>query len=160
MARAVCPGSFDPVTRGHLDVIGRAAAQFETLVVAIGVNPNKRGWFEPEQRMDLVRAACSGWRNVEVSVFEGLLVDFCVENAVDCIVKGVRGAADLEHEMPMAQMNRHLTGVETLFLAADPQWSYVSSSLVREVATLGGDVSAFLTPEVAEATQARLGAGN
>lgn len=157
MARAVCPGSFDPITRGHLDVIGRAAAQFDSVIVAIGANPGKNALFAPDERVAMVRAACADLPGVEVRLFDGLLVDFCAGVAADCIVKGLRASADFDYELPMARMNRSLTGVETVFLPASPQWSYVSSSLIREVASLGGDVGPFLTDEVREATVARIG---
>jgi pantetheine-phosphate adenylyltransferase len=153
--RAVCPGSFDPVTHGHLDVIGRTAAVFDEVVVAVGSNVGKNALFTPQERVEMLTAAVT-WPNVSVSLFSGLLVDFCVEQGIGTIVKGLRRAADLDYELPMAQMNRHLTGVDTVFVATAPQWSYVSSSLVREVAGLGGDVAAFLPAGVAEQTLARV----
>ena len=155
MTLAVCPGSFDPVTRGHLDVIGRAAALVEEVVVAVGANMSKRAWFTPEERVAMLEEACAGWGNVRIALFDGLLVDFCRAEGANSVVKGLRSAADFDYELPMAQMNAHLSGVDTLFLATAPGWSFVSSSLVREVAGLGGDVTAFLTPAVAERVQAR-----
>jgi pantetheine-phosphate adenylyltransferase len=157
MTRAVCPGSFDPVTRGHLDVIGRAAALVEEVVVAVGANGSKRAWFTREERVAMLEEACAEWPNVRVALFDGLLVDFCRAEGVGAVVKGLRSAADFAYELPMAQMNAHLAGVDTVFVAATPDWSYVSSSLVREVAGLGGDVSAFLTPAVAEHVRHRAG---
>ncbi len=157
MTRAVCPGSFDPLTRGHLDVIARAAAQFGSVVVAIGSNMGKNALFTPAERVVMVREACAELSGVDVELFDGLLVDFCRDVDAGCIVKGLRAAADFDYELPMARMNRELTGVETVFLPAAPQWSYVSSSLIREVAALGGDVSPFLTDEVRKATLARIG---
>lgn len=157
MTRAVCPGSFDPVTRGHLDVIGRAAALVEEVVVAVGANQSKRAWFSPQERVEMLEEACAAWPNVRVSLFEGLLVDFCRAEGAGAVVKGLRSGADFDYELPMAQMNTHLSGVDTVFVAAAPAWSYVSSSLVREVAGLGGDVAGFLTPAVAERVRRRAG---
>lgn len=149
MTRAVCPGSYDPVTLGHLDVIGRAAALVEELVVAVGTNVSKRGWFAPDERMDMLTEACAEWPGVSVTLFDGLLVDFCREQHASVVVKGLRGGADFDYEIAMAQMNRRLSGVDTLYLPTAPEWSFVSSSLVREVAGMGGDVTPFLTPAVA-----------
>lgn len=146
--RAVCPGSFDPVTRGHLDVIGRAAALFGEVVVAVGRNASKSGFFTVEERVSLVAEACADHGGVRVEVFDGLLVDFCSANGIGVIVKGVRSVADVDYEMQMAQMNARLSGVQTVFLPTAAEFGYVSSSLVREVARLGGDVSPFLTAPV------------
>ncbi|SDS19579.1 Phosphopantetheine adenylyltransferase [Friedmanniella luteola] len=157
MTRAVCPGSFDPVTRGHLDVIGRAAALVEEVVVAVGANGSKRAWFTAPERVAMLEEACAGWPNVRVALFDGLLVDFCTAEGIGAVVKGLRSAADFAYELPMAQMNAHLSGVDTVFVAAAPAWSYLSSSLVREVAGLGGDVAEFLTPAVAERVRRRAG---
>ena len=154
MTRAVCPGSFDPVTRGHLDVIQRTAAIVDEVVVAVGANMAKTGFFTPDERVEMLRAACAEWPGVSVTLFSGLLVDFCTEHDISVISKGLR-SGDFDYELQMAQMNRSLTGVDTLFLPTSPQWSYVSSSLVREVALLGGDVSPFLPDEVAELTRLR-----
>jgi len=155
--RAVCPGSFDPVTYGHLDVIGRTARLAEEVIVAVGMNMAKNGLFRPDERVAMLRAACQEWPNVSVMTFDGLLVDFCRAHNAGLISKGVR-TADFAYELQMAQMNRRLTGVDTVFLPTAPEWAYVSSSLVREVATLGGDVTAFLPPVVAEQTVARVAA--
>ena len=155
MTRAVCPGSFDPVTHGHLDVIGRTAALADEVVVAVGTNVAKQGLFSVEERVAMLEGACAGWGNVSVTTFTGLLVDFCTAHRVGLISKGVR-TADFDYELQMAQMNRRLTGVDTILLPTDPRWSYVSSSLVREVATLGGDVSGFLPAAVVERTTARV----
>ena len=156
MTRAVCPGSFDPITRGHRDIIERAAAQFGTVIVAIGANMSKNGLFSTDERVEMVRTVCLDLPGVSVQVFDGLLVDFCRVVEADCIIKGLRGSADYDYELPMARMNRALTGIETVFLPAAPEWSYVSSSLVREVATLGGDVAPFLPDGVLEPTLARI----
>lgn len=157
MTRAVCPGSFDPVTYGHLDVIGRVAAVVDEVVVAVGGNVSKRGLFSPAERVEMLQQACAGWPNVTVTRLGGLLVDFCREHQISVIAKGLR-AGDLAYEVQMAQMNRHLTGVDTLFLATAPEWAFVSSSLVREVATLGGDIAGLVPPAVAERVRARVSA--
>lgn len=154
--RAVCPGSFDPVTLGHMDIIGRAAALFDEVVVAVGSNVGKQALFDPEERVTLIQQACAGLPNVTATLFSGLLVDFCREQRIGTVVKGLRTAADFGYELPMAQMNAHLSGVETVFVSTAAQWSFVSSSLVREVASLGGDVGEFLTPAVAKATVRRV----
>ncbi|MBB3040570.1 pantetheine-phosphate adenylyltransferase [Nocardioides sp. LMS-CY] len=148
MTRAVCPGSFDPVTNGHLDIIRRAAAIFDELVVATGTNPSKSRLFDPDSRMEMLREVCADLPNVRVMGFTGLIVDFCREIGAAAIVKGLRGGNDYEYELPMAQMNSHLTGVETVFVPTNASWGYVSSSLVKEVASLGGDVSALVPPAV------------
>lgn len=157
MTRAVCPGSFDPVTHGHLDIIARTARLADEVLVAVGDNMAKNALFAPQERVAMLEAVCAEWDNVSVTTFGGLLVDFCVAHGVDLISKGVR-AADFAYELQMAQMNRRLTGVDTILLPTDPQWAFVSSSLVREVATLGGDVSPFLPPAVAEQISARVNA--
>jgi len=155
MSRVVCPGSFDPVTLGHLDVIGRAAALVDEVVVAVGSNVSKRAWFTPDERVAMLRQTCAEWPNVTVTLFDGLLVDFCRTAGVRAIAKGLRSAADFDYELPMAQMNARLSGVDTIYLPSSPLWSFVSSSLVREVAGLGGNVDAFLAPAVAEQVRRR-----
>jgi len=154
MTRAVCPGSFDPVTYGHLDVIERTARIVDYVVVAVGTNIAKNALFSPDERVEMLAEECGRWSNVEVTLFSGLLVDFCAANDIQVISKGLRGA-DFGYELQMAQMNRQLTGVDTLFLPTAPQWAFVSSSLVREVAALGGDVTAFLPAKIAQRTMAR-----
>jgi pantetheine-phosphate adenylyltransferase len=158
MRRAVCPGSFDPVTNGHLDIVQRAAGLFDEVIVAVLVNEAKRGMFTVDERLEMLREALAeaGVSNAKVESFEGLLVDFCSANQVDVIVKGIRAAADLGLELQMAQMNRSLTGVETLFVPTSPQLSYVASSLVKEVARLGGDVSAHVPSSVLDRLRRRL----
>jgi pantetheine-phosphate adenylyltransferase len=159
MTRAVCPGSFDPVTHGHLDAIQRTARVVDQVVVAVGTNISKNALFTPEERVEMLIEECAEWSNVEVTLFGGLLVDFCAANNIDVISKGLR-ATDFGYELQMAQMNRQLTGVDTVFLPTAPQWAFVSSSLVREVATLGGDVSPFLPAKIAERTMARVASRN
>jgi pantetheine-phosphate adenylyltransferase len=156
MTRAVCPGSFDPVTNGHVDIVRRAAALFDEVVVATGTNISKSRLFGPEERLDMLREACADLPNVRVMGFTGLIVDFCREIGAQAIVKGLRGGNDYEYELPMAQMNVHLTGVETVFVPTTASLGYVSSSLVKEVAMLGGDVSALVPPAVQARLTARL----
>jgi pantetheine-phosphate adenylyltransferase len=156
MTRAVCPGSFDPVTNGHLDIFRRAAAIFDELVIATGTNQSKSRLFDPEERMEMLSDVCAELPNVQVMGFTGLIVDFCREIDAQAIVKGLRGGNDYEYELPMAQMNAHLTGVETVFIPTNASLGYVSSSLVKEVASLGGDVSALVPPVVHDRLVARL----
>lgn len=148
MTIAVCPGSFDPVTLGHVDVVSRAAALFDEVVVAVAVNPAKQGLFTVDERREFLTGAFAGLDNVRIDAFEGLIVDYCRDQGAGALVKGLRSSTDFGFEEPMAQMNRHLTGVDSVFLITDPAYSYVSSSLVKEVARGGGDVAAFLSPEV------------
>ena len=156
MRRCVCPGSYDPVHLGHLDVIDRAAALFDEVVVAVLHNPDKEGTFAPAERLALLGEALGPRTGVRVEAFAGrLLVDVCRELGADAIVKGVRGGADASYEMPMALMNRHLTGIETLFLPGDPRWEHVSSSLVKQVSAYGGDVTGLVPDAVRDALVAR-----
>ena len=149
MRRAVCPGSFDPVTNGHVDVINRAAVLYDELVVAVLVNPGKAGFFPVEERMELLRESLAHLPNVRVDSFQGLLVDYCGAHEIPVIVKGLRAVSDFEYELQMAQMNRELTAVETLFVPTAPQVGHLSSSLVKQIATFGGDVSR-LVPTVVD----------
>ncbi len=144
----MCPGSFDPVTNGHLDVIGRAASRYDELVVAVLVNDAKQGLFSVSERIELLTAATAGWDNVVVDSFTGLLVDYCTARGVDTVLKGIRASADFDYELQMAQMNRELAGIETVFLPANPAHSYLSSSLVKQVARFGGDVRRFVPESV------------
>jgi pantetheine-phosphate adenylyltransferase len=151
--RCVCPGSYDPVTNGHLDIIERAAQLFDEVVVAVLHNPAKGGTFVVAERLELLRVALAergaAQGRVRVQAFGGrLLVDVCREVGAVAVVKGLRGTGDLGYELPMALMNRHLTGVETVFLAADPSLEHVSSSLVKEVAAYGGDVTGLVPDQV------------
>lgn len=160
MRRAVCPGSFDPVTYGHLDVIGRAAAIFDEVVVATGNNVSKSRLFQPDERIAMLEQATAEWPNVRVEGFGGLIVDFCREIDAIAIVKGLRGATDYEYELPMAQMNRHLTGIETVFLPGAVGNAFVSSSLIKEVAAFGADISAFVPEFVAKRLAEKLEGGD
>ena len=146
MRRAVCPGSFDPPTNGHVDIIGRAASLFDEIVVAVLVNKSKKSLFTVEERIAMLGEIVTPYPNVKVDSFHGLLVDYCREHDVRAIVKGLRAVTDFDYELQMAQMNQQLSGVDTLFMSTSPEYSFVSSSLVKEVATLGGDV-AHLLPE-------------
>lgn len=141
--RAVCPGSFDPVTRGHLDIIQRADRLFDEVIVAVGRNSSKNYLFTPEQRVEMLREACRG-TTVAVTMIDGLLVDFCADNLIDVIVKGLRYASDFEYELQMAQMNHALTGIETAMLPTASEFSHISSTMIRQIARLGGDVSSFV----------------
>jgi pantetheine-phosphate adenylyltransferase len=144
--RAVCPGSFDPPTNGHLDVIGRASALFDEVVVAVLVNKSKKSLFTVDERIAMLTEVTAPYPNVAVGSFHGLLVDYCRDNDIRAIVKGLRAVTDFDYELQMAQMNQRLSGVDTLFMSTSPEYSFVSSSLVKEVATFGGDV-AHLLPE-------------
>jgi pantetheine-phosphate adenylyltransferase len=141
MSRAVCPGSYDPVTNGHIDIIERAAGLFEEVVVAVGVNRTKKELFGVDERMDMISTVTGGVPNVRVDCWEGLLVDYCRAGGIQAIVKGLRAVSDFDYELQMAQMNKQLAGVDTLFMPTNPRYSYLSSSLIKEVATFGGDVS-------------------
>jgi len=144
--RVVCPGSFDPVTNGHLDIIRRAARLHDEVIVLVGANLAKVGLFTVEERLAMLREVTSDLPNVRVDKFTGLLVDYCRAHQVSAIVKGLRAVSDFEYEMEMAQMNYRLAGVETLFMTANPLYSFLRSSLVKEIAKYGGDV-ASLVPE-------------
>jgi len=148
MSGAVCPGSFDPVTLGHIDVFERAAAQFDEVVVAVLVNPSKQGMFTPEERIAMIEESCAHLPNLRVESGSGLVVDFVKARGLTLIVKGLRTGTDFEYELQMAQMNKHIAGVDTFFVATTPRYSFVSSSLAKEVATLGGDVAALLPDSV------------
>ncbi|BDH56783.1 phosphopantetheine adenylyltransferase [Tsukamurella sp. PLM1] len=150
------PGSFDPMTNGHLDIFRRAAKIFDELVITVVVNPNKQGMFSIDERIALIEENVADLPGVTVDRWTGLLVEYAKEQGVACILKGLRNSTDFDYELPMAGMNMHLTGVETAFLTTAPQYSYVSSSLVKEVAKLGGDVSALLPPNVQAALSAKL----
>jgi pantetheine-phosphate adenylyltransferase len=152
LRRAACPGSFDPVTNGHLDVVGRAAALYDEVVVAVLVNESKAGLFAIDERLEMLAEATAAYPNVSVRSFRGLLVDFCRANDIPVVIKGLRAVSDFDYELQMAQMNLGLAGVETLFMPTNPQYSFVSSSLIKDVAKWGGDVSRH----VPDAVEARL----
>jgi pantetheine-phosphate adenylyltransferase len=148
MRRAVCPGSFDPPTNGHLDIIGRSASLFDEVVVAVLVNKSKKSLFTVEERIAMLGEIVAPYPNVKVDSFHGLLVDYCRDHDVRAIVKGLRAVTDFDYELQMAQMNQQLSGVDTLFMSTSPEWSFVASSLVKEVATYGGEVAHLLPPTV------------
>ncbi len=159
MTRAIYPGSFDPVTFGHLDVIARAARLFDEVVVAAASNSNKRSLFSLEERLDMLRAVLPAGGNLRVEKIDGLLVDFVRSQQAQVVVRGLRAVSDFEFEFQMALMNRKIAAeVETIFLMPKEDFSYLSSSIVKEVSRLGGDVSAFVPEPVRLALQARFAA--
>jgi pantetheine-phosphate adenylyltransferase len=149
MTKACYPGSFDPVTNGHLDVVKRATKLFDEVVVAVLENPSKRALFTVEERCEMLRQATTEFEGVKVGTFQGLVVEFCQQVGADVIVKGLRAVTDFDYEMQMAQMNKRL-GVESAFLAAKPEYTYLSSSLMREVVALGGTIDGLVPPFVLE----------
>ncbi len=156
MRTAVCPGSYDPVTNGHLDIISRAAALFDEVTVAVLRNPGKSCLFTVDERVSLLERSVGGLGCVSVVSFDGLLVDFCTQRGIATIVKGLRAVTDFDSELAMAQMNRRLADVETVFVPTSPEYSFVASSLVKEVATYGGDVAGLVPDEVLASLLERL----
>ena len=155
MKRAICPGSFDPITYGHLDIIGRASAQFDEVIVAVGNNRSKEGYFTVEERTNMIAETTAKFGNVKVDSWKGLLGDYCRANNVDVIIKGLRAMSDFEYELQMAQVNLQGSGVESMFMATSPVHSFLSSSLIRELAHYDGDVSSMVPPAVIAALKAR-----
>jgi pantetheine-phosphate adenylyltransferase len=153
----VCPGSFDPVTNGHLDVIGRAARLADEVVVAVLINKSKKSLFTVDERIEMLGEVTKEFGNVRITSFHGLLVDFCREHGIQAIVKGLRAVSDFDYELQMAQMNNSLTGIETLFVATNPLYSFLSSSLVKDVAQWRGDVSGLVPDVVLGRLSERLG---
>lgn len=156
MRRVVCPGSFDPVTNGHLDVISRAAVLHDEVVVAVFRNSNKTPLFTVDERVELLTQATSKIGNVRIDRFDGLIVDYCKANDIAAIVKGLRAVTDFDYEMQMAQMNYNQAGVETLFVITNPLYAFLSSSLVKDFAKFGGDVSGLVPAVVLDRLAARL----
>jgi len=155
---AICPGSFDPVTYGHIDIIERTARHFENVVVAVIRNPQKaQALFGLEERQELLHEVTAHLPNVSIRFFKGLLVDFARDCGAEVIVKGLRAISDFDYELQMAQMNQRLSGVDTFFVSTSPQHSFLSSSLVKEVARFGGDVSSMVPPPVAKRLETRYG---
>jgi pantetheine-phosphate adenylyltransferase len=158
---ACCPGTYDPVTNGHLDIVARAATVFDRVVVAVLINPGKQPLFSLEERVAMLKEATVTMPAVEIDAFTGLLVDYARARDVTAIVKGLRAVSDFDYELQMAQMNYRLAGVETMFMTTNPTWSYLSSSLVKDVARNGGDVSGlvpdFVAARLRERTQGRAG---
>lgn len=159
MRNAVCPGSFDPVTNGHLDVFGRAAALFDTVTVAVLTNSTKTALFTIEERIEMLTEAVAPWKNIKVTTFKGLIADFCVDNDISVIVKGLRAVSDFDYELQMAQMNYRLKTIETAFIATNPEFGYLSSSLIKEISRNGGDVSGLVPNNVLLALQERYSTG-
>jgi len=157
MRKAVCPGSFDPITNGHLDVIERASGLFDEVTIAVLVNSSKSGLFTIEERIKMAKDASTHLPNVKVDTWSGLLVDYCKSHDIRAIVKGLRAVSDFDYELQMAQMNLQLKGVDTLLMATKPAYSFLSSSLVREIARYGGDVSALVPAGVLNALQEKAG---
>ncbi|CAN5610036.1 pantetheine-phosphate adenylyltransferase [soil metagenome] len=158
--RAVCPGSFDPVTNGHLDIIGRAADLYDEVVVAVLINKTKSSLFTVPERLDLLSQVTSQYPNVRIDSFHGLLVDYCRANGIPVILKGIRAVSDFDYELKMAQMNRGLAGIDTLFMPTNPEYSFLASSLVKEIATYGGDMSSMVPPLVHARMLARIEENN
>jgi pantetheine-phosphate adenylyltransferase len=155
---ALCPGTFDPVTNGHIDIIRRAATSFGSVVVAVLENPGKAPLFSVEDRVSMLKEAMADVEGVQVEAFSGLLVDYARSKGSAVVVKGIRAVSDFDYELQMAQMNHRMAGVETFFVPTSPQWSYLSSSLIKEVVRFGGDVSglvpAFVQQRLADALSA------
>ena len=156
MRRAVCPGSFDPATKGHLDIVERTARLYDEVIVAVLVNSSKSGFFTPDERISMLRECLVACPNTQVTSFDGLLVDFCRAHGAEVVVKGLRAVSDFDYELQMAQMNLGLAGVETLFMATNPLYSFLSSSLIKDVAKWGGDVSEHVPDVVAGRLRERL----
>jgi pantetheine-phosphate adenylyltransferase len=154
--RVVCPGSFDPVTNGHLDIIGRAAGLYDEVIVAVLINVTKKSMFTVDERVEMLSEATSGYGNVRIDRFYGLLVDFCADHGITAVIKGLRAVSDFEYEMQMAQMNYRMAKVETLFMTTNPLYSFLSSSLVKEIARYGGDVSGLVPETVLSRLRDRL----
>jgi pantetheine-phosphate adenylyltransferase len=158
MKRAVCPGSFDPITFGHLDIIERASKQFDEVIVAVFANRKKDGLFSVEERLELIASNIAQYGNVRVDSGSGLLVDYCKVQSVDVIVKGLRAVTDFDYELQMAQVHTQASGVETMFMATSPTHSFLSSSIVKELAYYGGDVATMVPANVNVALKARAAA--
>jgi len=158
VATALCPGSFDPVTNGHIDIIERTARHFDDVIVAVIRNPQKtKSLFTLQERQEMLHEVTAHLSNIHIEFFKGLLVEFARDQGADAIVKGLRAVSDFDIELQMAQMNQSLSGIDTFFLSTSPQYSFLSSSLVREVARFGGDVSSMVPPLVAKRLQERFG---
>ncbi|HSO95797.1 MAG TPA: pantetheine-phosphate adenylyltransferase [Acidimicrobiia bacterium] len=160
MATALCPGSFDPVTNGHLDIIERTARHFDEVIVAVIRNPQKaQSLFSLSARQEMLHEVTAHVPNLRIEFFKGLMVDFARQHGADAIVKGLRAVSDFDYELQMAQMNQQLSGIDTFFISTSPQYSFLSSSLVREVARFGGDVSSMVPPTVAKRLAERFDGG-
>ncbi|WP_433326763.1 pantetheine-phosphate adenylyltransferase [Spirillospora sp. CA-294931] len=156
MRRVVCPGSFDPVTNGHLDIISRASRLYDEVVVAVLINKNKQSLFTVDERVDMIAQVTKEYGNIKVDKFYGLTVDYCKKRGIPVIVRGLRAVSDYEYELQMAQMNHRIAGVETLFMATNPLYAFLSSSLMKEVVRFGGDISGLVPDSVHERLVERL----
>jgi len=156
MRRVVCPGSFDPITNGHLDIIERASSLFDEVVIAVLVNQTKSSLFTVAERIEMIKEVTTKYKNVRVDSWSGLLVDYCKSNQISIIVKGLRAVSDFDYELQMSQVNLQLQGVETLFMATAPSHSFLSSSLVKEIASHGGDVSAYMPAAIVSKLKSRV----
>jgi len=156
MRRAVCPGSFDPITYGHLDIIERASHHFDEVIVAVLENRTKSSLFTVAERISMITEVTKKYSNVRIDSWSGLLVDYCKENSIQAIVKGLRAVTDFDYELQMAQVNLQGSGVETMFMATAPTHSFLSSSIVKELAHFGGDVSSMVPGVVNDALKARV----
>ena len=160
MNKVLCPGSFDPITFGHLDIVKRASSLFDEVVVAVLVNKTKKSLFTVDERIEMIREVTADLPNVTVASWSGLLVDYCVENKIQAIVKGLRAVTDFDYELQMSQMNLQLKGVETLFMSTAPAHSFLSSSLVKEIAAYDGDISAYVPAPLVARIKSALGANS
>jgi pantetheine-phosphate adenylyltransferase len=156
LRRVVCPGSFDPITNGHLDIIGRASRQYDEVVVAVLINLEKKSLFTVEERIQMLQTVTKEYGNVRVDKFHGLLVDYCKQQGIPAIVKGLRAVSDFDYELQQAQLNYRMSGVETLFMATAPEVSFLSSSRIKEIAKYGGNVSGLVPDLVQELLVERL----
>jgi pantetheine-phosphate adenylyltransferase len=154
--RVVCPGSFDPITYGHLDIIDRAAKLFDEVTIAVLVNQTKQSLFTVDERMAMIAEVTAQYPNVKVDSWSGLLVDYCKNQGIDSIVKGLRAVTDFDYELQMSQINYQLQGIETLFMSTSPAHSFLSSSLIKEIASHGGDVSGYVPTQILERLGKRL----
>ena len=160
MKRVVCPGFFDPITFGHLDIIKRASSIFDEIVIAVLVNQTKQTLFTVDERIEMIGEVTAQYKNVKVASWSGLLVDYCKANDISMIVKGLRAVTDFDYELQMSQINLQLQGVETLFMSTAPAHSFLSSSLVKEIASYGGDVSSYIPEPILKRLKARLAANS
>lgn len=150
MSTVVCPGSFDPLTYGHVDIVRRAAHLFDTVIVCVAHNPRKQVLFTVEERLEILRREFSDLPTVEIDSFSGLLVDYCARRHASAVIKGIRSNQDYEYELPMAHVNKRLSGIDTIFLPTSPELAFISSSLVKEIVSFGGDATEFVPPSVLE----------
>ena len=156
MSKVVCPGSFDPITFGHLDIIERASKLFDEVVIAVLVNKTKTTLFSVDERIEMIKEVTKKFKNVSVDSWSGLLVEYCANNSISMIVKGLRAVSDFDYELQMSQINLQLKGIETIFMSTSPVHSFLSSSLVKEIANYGGDVSNYVPAEILSRVKTRL----